>query len=151
MTVDFRFARAPEFRVATVTWSGPWNERRIQKEFEGLAQWAARRKVKTGKWIFMEAPSMRRWTAAIEVRGSAKGHGKVRMRRLPATAVVAVKFDPEAVSARLVYHGLSDWLRWRRKEKEIKRVVSSREVYEGNPWRDPKVWARTEVQFVVVR
>ena len=39
--------------------------------------------------------------------------------------------------------------RWRRKDKEIRRVLSSREVYSGNPWTDPKAWAKTEVQFLV--
>jgi hypothetical protein len=60
-----------------------------------------------------------------------------------------VRFDPTVVSPRVVYHGLSDWLRWQRKEKKIRSVVSYREIYEGNPWKDKRAWSRTEVQFVV--
>ncbi len=56
---------------------------------------------------------------------------------------------PERRFPRVVYHGLSDWLRWQRKEKEVRSVLSYREVYEGNPWKDQKAWSRTEVQFVV--
>ena len=151
MTVDFRFAKAPEMRLATVSWTGPWNERRIQKEFEGVAAWAAAKKLRVGKWVFMESPSMKKWTVGIEVKGGTRGDGKVRLRTLPAASVASVTFDPDVVSPRVVYHGLSDWLRWRRKDKEVKRVVSSRELYSGNPWKDSKAWAHTEVQFVVRR
>lgn len=148
MTVDFSLQRAPSMRVVTVSWTGPWSEARIQREFEQLAKWAAARRLRTGRWVFME-PGERRWTAAIEVRGRAKGEGRVRARTLPASRVAAVTFDPEAVSARVVYHGLNDWLRWRRKDKEIRTVGASREVYPGNPWKDAKAWARTQVQFLV--
>jgi hypothetical protein len=49
----------------------------------------------------------------------------------------------------VVYHGVTDWLRWRRKEKEIKGVGAYREVYQGNPWSDRKAWSHTEIQVVV--
>jgi hypothetical protein len=150
MTVDFRFRQAPTYRVASVTWKGPWNERRIRGEFEKLARELAQRKVRTGKWIFMEQADERQWTACIEVKGPAKRDGGgARMRTLRASKVASVVFDPDAVSARLVYHGLNDWLRWRRKEGEIRSVGSAREVYDGNPWTNRAAWARTEVQFVV--
>ena len=148
MTVDFGFARTPAYRVAYVAWKGPWNERRIQREFEALDRWAKERGVRTGAWIFRE-PGEARWEAAVELKGSAKGDARVRVKTFRATRVARVVFDPEAVSPRVVYHGLSDWLRWRRREKKIRSVVSTREVYRGNPWRDRKAWARTEVQFVV--
>ncbi|HZY91425.1 MAG TPA: GyrI-like domain-containing protein [Thermoplasmata archaeon] len=148
MTVDFAFKKAPAMRVATVSWKGAWNEGRIRKEFEGLARWVRAHKVRTGKWVFME-PGEAAWTVAIELRGNAKGDGKVRIRTLSASRVAAVAFDPKLVSPRVVYHGLSDWLRWRKKDGDIKRVLSSREVYSGNPWKDAAAWAHTEVQFVV--
>ncbi|HYK93303.1 MAG TPA: GyrI-like domain-containing protein [Thermoplasmata archaeon] len=148
MTVDFELKKSPAYRVATFSWKGSWNEGRIRREFEALANWAKTRKVRVGRWIFTER-SQRAFTVALELKGRASGDGKVRVRTLPSTRVASVVFDPDAVSPRVVYHGLSDWLRWRKKDGEIRRVVSSREVYGGNPWKDPTAWARTEVQFVV--
>ncbi len=75
--------------------------------------------------------------------------GAVHLRTLPATRVASVVFDPEVVSPAVVYHGLTDWLRWRKKDKKIQRVVSYREVYRGNPWKDKSAYSRTDVQFVV--
>ncbi|MGB6500722.1 MAG: GyrI-like domain-containing protein [Thermoplasmata archaeon] len=146
--VDFGYARAPAVKVASIAWSGPWNERRIQTEFEKVAAWAKRNGVRTGRWIFRE-PGTRRWEASIEVRGSARGSGPVKVKTLRACAVARIEFDPNAVSPRVIYHGMSDWLRWQKREKKIRAVLSTREVYGGNPWRDAAVWARTEVQFLV--
>jgi hypothetical protein len=55
------------------------------------------------------------------------------------------------VSSRVVYHGLNDHLRARRKEKSIRSVGSYREVYEDNPWKNPKAWAGLYVEAVVRR
>ena len=148
MTVDFAWAKSPSLRVAAIAWKGPWNERKIRSQFERLARWAKERGVRTGRWVFRE-PGERSWEVAIELKGRVRGSGPVRTKTLPAATVAHVVFDPEKVSARLVYHGLSDWLRWRRKAKEIRSVVSNREIYSGNPWTDPKAWSRTEVQFLV--
>ena len=148
MTVDFAFRKMPALRLATITWTGPWNETRIRREFERVDRWLRDRKVRGGRWVFME-PGDRRWTAGIEVRGTVRGDGSVRIRTFPASRLASVTFDPEAVSPRVVYHGLNDWLRWRKKDKEIRGVGPSREVYSGNPWKDRSAWARTEVQFVV--
>jgi len=149
-TVDFAFARAPAYRVAAVVWKGPWNERRIRAEFERIERWAKQHKLRTGLWIFRE-PAERTWEVAIEVKGAAPGAARIRRKTYRAGSVARVVFDPDVVSPRVVYHGLTDWLRWRKREKEIRSVVSYREVYRGNPWRDASVWARTEVQFVVRR
>ncbi len=148
MTIDFGWAKVPKLRVAAIAWKGPWKETTIRAQFEKVDRWAKSQGLRTGRWIFRE-PGERRWEVAIELRGPAKSSGPVRVRTLPAATVARVQFDPDEVSPRVVYHGLSDWLRWRRKEHEIRSVVSTREVYLGNPWRDAKVWARTEVQFVV--
>ncbi len=150
MTVDFTFATAPPIRVISLSWSGPWSDGKIRSQFSRLERWAREHGVRTGRWVMRE-PADRRWEVAIEVRGPVHGSGGVRAKVYPAARVARVVFDPEQVAPRVVYHGLSDWLRWRKKEKEIKSVVSSREVYSGNPWTDPKAWAHTEVQFVVRR
>ncbi|MGP8077076.1 MAG: GyrI-like domain-containing protein [Thermoplasmata archaeon] len=146
--VDFELARSPSFRVASIAWKGPWNERRIQAQFEKVEKWAKREGLRTGRWIFRE-PGTRRWEASIEVKGTGRGSGPVRIHTLRAATVARAVFDPAAVAPRVIYHGLSDWLRWRKREKAIRAVVSTREVYAGNPWRDPAAWARTEIQFLV--
>ncbi len=148
MTVDFKFRKSPAYRVATLSWRGAWSERAIERRSLELERWTREHRLRAGKWMFLE-PGENRWTAAIEVRGKARGDGKVRLRTFPASRVASVTFDPEEISARVIYHGLNDWLRWRRKAKEIRRVTGSRELYDGNPWRDRKAWARTEVQYLV--
>ncbi len=148
MTVELRFRRAPSYRVATVSWKGPWKEARIRREFETLARWTREHRLRTGKWLFLE-PGERRWTVAIEVKGPARGDGRIRMRTFPASRVASSTFDPEEVSPEVIYHALADWLRWRRKEKKVRRVTGYREVYSSNPWTDATAWAHTEVQFLV--
>ncbi len=148
MTVDFAWGKSPALRVAAIAWSGPWNEKKIRAQFEVIQRWARERHLRTGRWIFRE-PGDRRWEVAIELKGRARGAGPIRLRTLPAAKFARVVFDPEELSPRVVYHGLSDYLRSRRREREIRAVISSREVYSGNPWTDPKAWARTEVQFLV--
>jgi effector-binding domain-containing protein len=148
MTVDFVLKKTPSFRIAALRWTGPYSDREIQKHFEEVERWARARGLKTGRWIFRE-PASRVWDTGIEVRGRARSEGRVKVRTLPAGTVASVRFDPNVVEPRVIYHGLSDWLRWRRKEKAIRSVVSYREVYEGNPWRDKRAWSKTEVQFVV--
>lgn len=148
MTVDFAFKRAPSYRVASIRWSGPWSDARIHAQFARVAKWAAKQHLRTGKWIFLE-PGTRLWEVAIEVKGEARSSGGIRIRTFPAARVASVVLDPAVVSPRVVYHGLNDWLRWRRKDHEIRSVGVSREVYDGDPWRDPKAWSRIDVQFVV--
>ncbi len=153
MVVDFAIKRAPKYRVVSVRFVGPYQERRIRSEWETLAKWAKAKGLRTGRWFFSEdtAGNRYRFDLAIEVRGPVKGEGKVRVRTLPASPIATVTFDPDAVSARVVYHGLSDWLRWQKKEKTIKRSRVWREVYTGNPWTDAKAWARTEIQVLVTK
>jgi effector-binding domain-containing protein len=148
MAVDFGFKRAPAYRVAAVAWKGPWSDARVRAKFQKVVSWARARHLRTGKWIFRE-PTMRSFEVAIEVRGKARSEGGVRVKTYPGARVVSVVFDPDVVSARVVYHGVTDWLRWRKKEKEIRSVGDYREVYAGSPWTDKKAYARTEVQVVV--
>jgi len=150
MVVDFRLTKAPRYRVASLAWKGPWNERKIRAQFGRIATWARRSGVRTGKWIFRE-PGDRAWEVGIEIRGTARARAPFRMRTYPASAVVSVVFDPDVVSPSVVYHGVNDWLRWRRRDKTIRSVGSYREVYDGDPWRDAACWSRTEIQVVVRR
>jgi effector-binding domain-containing protein len=148
MTVDFAWGRSPRVKVAAVAWSGPWSEKKIRSQFERVERWARAHRLRTGRWVFRE-PGDRRWEAAIEVRGRASGSGGVRTKTLRAASFARVVFDPEVVSPRVVYHGLADWLKHQRRERTIRAVLSTREVYSGNPWSDRRAWARTEVQFLV--
>ncbi len=150
MTVDFSFARSPGFKVASLEWKGPWNEKKIRAQFERVERWIKDAGARPGRYVFRECGE-RRWEAAIEVKGTVRGSKGIRLKTLRPTSVARVVFDPEEISPRVIYHGLSDWLRWRRREKEIRSVGGSREIYPANPWRDPRAWARTEVQFVVRR
>lgn len=148
MTVDFGFKRAPSYRLATLSRTGGWDEKKLRGQFRALVDWAKKKRLRTGRWFFLE-PNYRTFIAGIEVKGNVKGGGRIRMRTLPASTVAYVVFDPEELSPRVVYHGLTDWLRWRKKEKEIKSVGASRELYTGDPWASATAWAKTEVQFVV--
>ncbi len=153
MTVDFAMKRAPKYRVASVRWVGPYQEGRLRSEWDALAKWATARGLKTGKWFFSEDGMGPRYKfeVAIEVRGNARSEGKVNLRTFAASPIASVTFDPEEVAPRVIYHGLNDWLRWRKKDKTIKRVRSYREVYSGNPWKDAKAWARAEIQVLVTK
>ena len=148
MTIDFSFARAPSTRVASISWKGPWNEAKIRAQFRRVEEWAKAHHVRTGRWIFRE-PGEKQWETAIEVKGRVRGSRPVRLKTLRAATVARVVFDPDVVSPRVIYHGLTDWLKWRRREHEIRSVVSTREIYSADPWKVARAWARTEVQFVV--
>jgi hypothetical protein len=150
MTVDFALGRAPRLRVGAIAWKGPWSETRIRAQFERIERWARSHRLRTGRWVLRE-PGTSRWEVAIELRGPARGSDGIRTKVYPAISVARVVFDPERIAPRVVYHALSDWTRSRKKDKTIRRVVATREVYPGNPWTDRKAWARTEVQFVVRR
>ncbi len=151
MTVDFAMKRAPKYRVASIRWTGAYQENRIRSEWDALAKWAKARGLRTGKWFFVEGGSgpKYRFEVAIEVGGKAKSEGKIHLRTYAASPIATVTFNPEEVSARVIYHGLSDWLRWRKKDKTIKRERTWREVYSGNPWRDAKAWSKAEIQVTV--
>ncbi len=148
MTIDFAWERTPRRTVVAYRWKGPWSDRRIRREFERIANWARSAGHRTGAWIFLE-PAERTWEVAVEVRGRPRPPAPLRPRTLPAATVGHVVFDPEVVSPRIVYHGLSDWLRARRKDGTIRSIGPSREVYAGNPWTRRSAWSRTDVQFVV--
>jgi DNA gyrase inhibitor GyrI len=158
MVIDFTIKRAPGFTVASIKLVGPYSGRNMfRAEFNQLVKWAKKKKLRTGKWFMYELDSAdsrrpanrRRWEACLEINGKAEPEGKIKIKRLPAQTVASVTFDPEKVSSRVIYHGLSDWLRWRLKFGQLKELGPTREVHTGNPWTDSRAWARTEVQVLV--
>lgn len=150
MVVDFRLKRVPRFRVASITRVGAWKQENLRAEFEELKRWARQQGVRTGHWIFFERGADR-WEACLEFRGKARPTGRVRLKALDATHAAAVLFDPDQVSSSVVYHGLRDWTHEQKRMGSIKRVTGVREIYPGDPWRDPGAWAHCEVQFLVQR
>ena len=148
MPVDFELTRSPSYRVAAIARTGPWKEGLLRAEFRELTAWAKKQGVRTGRWIFRH-PGDDRWEACLEFRGRATPTGRIRVKTLPSTYVARCVFDPDAVADRVIYHGLSDWTRWRKRQREIRAVGGSREVYSGDPWSDAKAWAQCEVQFIV--
>jgi DNA gyrase inhibitor GyrI len=158
MVVDFTIRRSPGFKLATMTLRGSWpGDRAIRSEFEKLLEWTKAKGLKTGKWVFRELDDQdvpeekKRWEVGIEVlgKGPFRGGKGVSFKTLPPSTVASVTFDPEAVAARVIYHGLSDWLSWREKYKEYRTEGLFREVYQGNPWTSKTAWARTTVQVPV--
>src|SRR2546425_5536425 len=130
MTVDFVFKKAPSYRVASIRYTGRWRENHLRAEFRELTAWAKRNGARAGRWLFCEidgpnsrrADSQRRWEACLEIKGTAPPAGRIKFKTLPVHRVASVTFDPEKVSARLIYHGLADWLRGRQKEGDIRRA-----------------------------
>jgi len=148
MVVDFELHKAPSYRVASISRIGPWKEGNLRREFRELTTWAKGIGVRTGRWIFYHKGDDR-WDACLEIKGTAKATGRIRLKTLPATYVARCIFNPDVIADRVIYHGLSDWTRWRRRYAEIKAVGGSREVYSGDPWTDARAWANCEVQFLV--
>jgi effector-binding domain-containing protein len=148
MTVDFVIKRTPAYRVASIAWKGPWSDAGIRRKFKEVVDWAHRHDLQTGRWIFRE-PAERSFEVAVEVAGKAKSDRKVRIRTYSARTVGSVVYDPEVVAPRVIYHALTDWLRWQRKEGKIRSTGDYREVYEGDPWTNAKAYARTEIQIAV--
>lgn len=148
MTIDFEFKKSPGYRVASLAWKGPWSDASVRAHFEKVRKWASARKLRMGKWIFRE-PNERSFEVSIEVAGPCRSEGGIRIKRFRPATVARVVFDPEVVAPRVIYHGLSDFLRWRKKEREIRSVGDYREVYQGDPWKDRRAFAHTEVHIVV--
>ena len=148
MTVEFAFRKVPAYRVASIAWTGKWSEAKVRSNFARVERWAKSKGLRTGKWFFRE-PDEHSFEVAIEVRGAAHSADGVRIRSYRAARVATVTFDPEVVSPQVIYHGITDWLRWRRKEKKIRSVGDYREVYTADPWRNAKAWAHTTVEVIV--
>ncbi len=157
MVVDFDVKRCRGCTVASIIKVGPYMEDNLRPEFRELVAWARANRLRTGKWIFYEhdgpaskrPPNRRRWEVCLEIRGRARADGPIRIRRIPAQTVGSVVFNPEVVSPRIVYHALGDWVWWRLKFKEFRRAGPTREVYEGDPWTDPRAGSKVDVQVIL--
>jgi DNA gyrase inhibitor GyrI len=115
MVVDFEVTRRPGYRVASILKVGPYREDNLRHEFEELTAWAKKNGLRTGKWIMYEhdgsnsrrPENQRRWEACLEVKGSAKPEGRIRIKKLPAQTVALVVFNPNIISSRIIYQGSS--------------------------------------------
>ena len=160
MVVDFQIRKAPEYRVATRTLAGKWpGDKALRAEFEEVQAWAKEQGLRTGRWFFREFGSDDtpdeewRWEVGVEIRGkgTVRGGRGVVIKTLPASAVATITFDPDKISPRVIYHGITDWLRAREKAGEYKEAGPYREVYLTNPWSSKRAWANTQVQVPVER
>ncbi|HEV2165890.1 MAG TPA: GyrI-like domain-containing protein [Thermoplasmata archaeon] len=149
MVVDFVLRKTPLVRTLSRTWKGPWKDRRIRDEFEKLEKGMRGAGIRTGRWFFVGDYERSRYLVAIEARGRLRPVEGARAKTFPKGRIAAVEFDPQSVSPRVIYHGLSDWLRWRKKDKTIQSAGAYREVYPSNPWKDRTAESRTQVQVVV--
>lgn len=150
MTVDFAWRECPSYGVASIVRVGPWREDNLRSEFQELVRWARAQGVRTGAWLFLER-GHHRWEACLEVRGRCRAEGRLELKTLPAARAATVRFDPERVASRVVYHGLREWTREQRRAGAMLGVAGVREVYPGDPWNDPRAWSSCEVQFLVRR
>src|SRR2546425_12086793 len=95
MVVDFEFKRIPGATVASLLYVGPWRENHLRKEFLQLVAWARKNKVRTGRWFFFgldgtksrKPDRLRRWEAALEIKGAAKPAGRLRIKKTPPETV----------------------------------------------------------------
>jgi DNA gyrase inhibitor GyrI len=155
MKVDFRVKVAPSYNVAYILHRGPHTGQDMWRpEFNQLVKWAEKNKLRTGKWIMyfldkwdMKPERERRSVACLEIKGKAKPAGKIQLMKIPRQKVVSIVFDPDKVSADLVYYGLEAWLQY----CPYKQAARSREVYNDSPWTNPRAWANCEVQVPLKR
>jgi effector-binding domain-containing protein len=155
MKVDFKVKTAPSYSVAYLIHFGGYSGQNMwRSEFSQLERWAKKRRLRTGKWImyfidkWAEKPNKkRRSVAALEIKGKGEPEGKIRIMKLPRHRVVSVSFDPNKISSDLVYHGLESWL----ESCTYKQTARSRELYNGNPWKDSRAYANCEVQVPIKR
>ncbi|HXW36494.1 MAG TPA: GyrI-like domain-containing protein [Nitrososphaerales archaeon] len=156
MVVDFAIRKFSGCKVASVTYVGAYRGTDMMRdEFYKIIAWAREKGIRTGRWFFLEhdSPGMhgnkRKWEACVEIKDRARSGGGIRIRELPPQLVASIRFDPDKISPRVIYCGLSGWIEWRKKEKEYKEAGEAREVYTGDPWKSTRAWANTEIQVPV--
>ena len=153
MIVDIKVKQVPGYTVASLIHYGPHGADMFRNEFSQLVKWANKNKLTTGKWImrWLDEPSKKpaskiRSDACLEIKGKARTEGKITIKKFPKQTVVSVTFNPEKVSARLVYSGIYGWIRY----SDYEATDSpAREVYSGSPWLNPRAWSNAEVQVPV--
>ena len=155
MIVGFKLKTAPSYKVAYVIRKGPHiGPNMWRSEFSQLVKWTKKRKLRTGKWIMYyidewgkKPEKERRSVACLEIKGKTSPDGKIKIMKIPRRKVVSITFDPDKVSADVIYHGLEDWLQYCKYEQ----AARSRELYNGSPWADKRAWANCEVQVPLKR
>jgi effector-binding domain-containing protein len=149
MATDIKVKSTPQYKVASLERTGGEGSDPLRREFQELEKWAKKSKVKTGSYLchFYESgrtPDRYRFEACLEIRGNPTPEGKIKIKELPKITVASVKFNPEKLSPRLVYHGIYGWLK--DNDEGYKAGSFSREVYPGNPWLNSWAWMRAEIQ-----
>ena len=155
MKVDFKLKVAPSYKVAYLTRYGPYTGQNMWRtEFNRLVTWTRRRKMRTGKWIMYfidewgkKPEKERRSVACLEIKGKAVPEGKIQIMKIPRQKIVSVTFDPDNVSADVIYYALEAWLEC----APYKQAARSRELYDGNPWTNRRAWANCEIQVPLER
>lgn len=155
MKVGFKVKYAPSYTVAYMIHVGPYAGQNMwRSEFSQLSRWAKKRRLRTGKWIMYfidkwgeRPPKQRRSVAAIQLKGRAPIEGKFKIMRIPRQKVGSVTFNPDKVSEELIYYGLESWL----ESGSYRQAGTSRELYDGSPWTNPRAWANCEVQVPLKR
>jgi effector-binding domain-containing protein len=155
LKVDFKVKFAPSYKVGYIIRYGGYAKRDTWRaEIAQLERWARKSKLRSGKRIMYfidkwgEKPqNQRRSVAAVEIKGKAKPEGKIQIMKIPRQRVVSVTFDPDHVSADIVYYGIEGWL----ESSQYAQTGRSRELYDGNPWSDREAWANCEVQVPIKR
>lgn len=153
--MDYSLRTVPACKVACIIRRGPYTGQNMWRhEFNQLTKWAKKHKVRTGKWImgfideWKKVPDKRRRSmACIEIKGKAKAEGRIQVMTIPRQKVVSVTFDPDKISAGIIYDALESWLQY----KPYRQAARSREVYSGDPWTNKRAWANCEVQVPLKR
>lgn len=157
MVVGIRTKKEPSYTVVSLTYGPYKGEDMLRSEFEELAKWAKKRRLRTGKWFFFEVDGpdtpdkKRRWEACLEINRKVRTGGRFIIKKLPAQTVAYVRFNPDEVSPELAYFGIQGWLDWKKKEGKYEDAGAWREVYPDNPWTNGRAWARTEVQAAFIK
>jgi hypothetical protein len=157
MVVDFVIRKAPGMKLAVRTIKGKWpGDKGLRTEFEAVYGWAKGKGLRTGKWVMWETgdwdkPASMKFMAAVELRtkNPVRGGKGMSVKSFPAVTVASVTFDPDVVSPRVIYHGLSDFLRSSRKEGKYREAGPYMEVYGANPWSSKRAWAHTQIAVPV--
>lgn len=156
MTVDFAIKKFRGCTVASLTYVGPYKgDDMMHDEFNTLVNWAKEKKLRTGKWFFIEheqnghSNGKQRYEACVELKGKARSAKGVKIKQFPETLVATIRFNPKKIAPRVVYHALESWLEWRKKDKKYKETGDWREVYIGDPWTSRRAWANVELQAPV--
>ncbi len=83
------------------------------------------------------------------MKGRPRGDARVHVRYLPRARVLRGFFNPEEADLTQLWGAVQSRLARLRSTGRIGRSGVYREIYRGNPWKDPGAWQRVEAQIVV--